>query len=101
LKTNEPLSVAKQRAEELAVRKAEAVVESLATIATDKSVSARDRATAGSAVLRAAGFYGAKSELNEKELHEMTAAELAAEIDRLNRLRSAPTETEEGAGLFD
>jgi hypothetical protein len=107
MKKDEPLSEVKRRVEDLAIRRAEAVVESLATIATDKSASARDRATAGSAVLRAGGFFGAKTEPTEKELWEMSAAEIAAKIDTLERTTTAATGTEEPdtdedkPGLFD
>lgn len=97
----EPLSVVKSRVEDLAIRNAEAVVESLTAIAKDASVSARDRVTAGSAVLRAGGFYGTKTEALDKELHEMTAAELAAEIEKLNRRKASSIQTDRGNGLFD
>jgi hypothetical protein len=104
LKQEEPASAVERRVRDRAIRHAEAVVEAMAAIAIDPAASARDRATAGSSVLRAAGLYAVKTDALDKEPHEMTPAELATEVARLQAARESAREadrSDDGASLFD
>jgi hypothetical protein len=63
-----------------------AAYNSLLSVCQDPKAPAPARATAGVALLRAGGFLLASADATkEKEPHEMTAEELAAEIRKLSR----------------
>lgn len=81
--------------------------EALLAVCRDKSATPQARATAGSSIFRAAGFFE-KIETGEgKELHELTAEELQERIDSLQRAREGrgaygvAEEDEGAAGVFD
>jgi hypothetical protein len=68
----------------LELNSAELAIQALEEVAADKKAPAPARATAGTALLRAAGYLDQKSRSTEdKQPHEMTGEELQAEIDRL------------------
>lgn len=82
----------------------EAAVEALISVCRDKSAPAPAKSTAGTSLLRAAGFFDRDSSSQDKEPHEMTAAELKAHVARLERDRDAllaDMEADEGGGAFN
>lgn len=63
----------------------EAAVQAMIEICKDKTAPAPARATAGAALLRAAGFYEKVDNPDEKDPAEMTPEELSEAIARLER----------------
>ena len=65
---------------------AEKAIDALTEVAADKNAPAPARATAGTAILRSAGFFErGETGPSSKQPHEMTAEELSAEIARIRR----------------
>ena len=72
--------------EYLQVEASRVAVGALVEVAQDRKATAQARATAGAALLRAAGFFDRTQEgAGKKEPHEMSAEELAAEVERVSR----------------
>lgn len=93
------LSAARERIREDG---AEIAVRALTEIAADPKVPAAARAQAASSLLRAAGlFTDPGTEAAEKEPHEMTAAEIRAEIRRLERAAAEARQLAEQAATGD
>lgn len=67
----------------------EAAVDALISVCRDPNAPAPAKSTAGTSLLRAAGFFDRDSSQQEKEPHEMTAAELRAHTAQLERARDA------------
>ena len=63
----------------------DAAVQAMIEICRDKTAPAPARATAGAALIRAAGLYENTDDPTSKDPAEMTAAELGAAIKRLER----------------
>lgn len=82
----------------------EAACEALIAVCRDPKSPAPAKATAGVALLRAAGIFENTKDASEKEPHEMTAAEMQAEIRKgeafLRGLRNS-TEGEDSEGDED
>lgn len=78
--------VAHRLREKLMFECAEKAIDALTDVAADKNAPAPARATAGTAILRSAGFFE-KGETgpSSKQLHEMTGEELQAEVARIRR----------------
>ena len=66
---------------------AAAAVEALITVCRDTKAPAPARATAGTTLLRAAGFFQKMEDVFEKKPHEMTAAEISEAIERFKNER--------------
>ncbi|WP_337267885.1 hypothetical protein [Oryzifoliimicrobium ureilyticus] len=74
-----------------------AAYEAALDVCRDKKAPAPARATASGVLFRVAGLFNpAKDEAARKEAHEMTAAEISAEIKRLGGDFQAKT-----PGIFD
>ena len=74
----------------------------LLDVAGNKQAPAPARATAGVAIMRAAGLFEAGASAKEdKEPYEMTADELAEAIARLNSERNSIENDGDEPGLFD
>lgn len=75
---------------------AEAAYAAALAVCLDPKAPAPARATCATTILRAGGFLNAKEDVAPKELHEMTAAELAARADELEAalgwLKASPEE---------
>lgn len=69
----------------------------LFAVCMDPKAPAPAKATAGVALLRAAGVFANVDEGADKSLHEMTAEELDAEIRRLRRGRAGKSAPNSGA----
>ena len=72
----------------------------LLDVAGNKQAPAPARATAGVAILRAAGLFEAGESGREREPHEMSAAELSEAIAKL-RQQIDEDDDESGPALFD
>ena len=70
----------------------------LQTVCSDPKAPAPAKATAGVALMRAAGVFADLLEPEQKSLAEMTAEELATEIKRLRRRSSQQPKP---AGVFE
>lgn len=100
------MSTAKERREALERAKGrlqtegvEAAVDALIAVCRDKQAPANAKSTAGSALLRANGLFDRGTTTPDKELHEMSFAELTEHSARLQReleaaLREAETDVE-------
>lgn len=87
---NEEEAAARMRAlHKLRTRGLEACVDAAISICEDKNAPANARATASSSLMRANSLFAAGPEGPEKQLHELTAAELKALGDQLERDRRA------------
>ena len=92
--------VARRLREKLMFECAEKAIDALTEVAADKRAPAPARATAGTAILRSAGFFErGETGPSTKQPHEMTAEEISAEIARLTRDK-ARAGIEPG-GVFD
>lgn len=70
---------------------AEVAVTALEEVAANKDAPAPARATAGSALLRAAGFFERREAAGEvKPIHEMSLAEVQARLVELQKIREMP-----------
>lgn len=86
-------------------------INALRQVCRNEKAPAQARATAGTAILRAAGLFApVEAADDEKPLHELTAAELSARIERLRTEREAIAreieaaqegEDPSGTALFD
>jgi hypothetical protein len=87
----------------LRTRGLEAAIDALIDVAENKRAPANSRAAAGSSLVRANGLFSTSTDDPQKELHEMTAAELKALGDRLERERDAALALAgtEGCNPFD
>ncbi|TFE95798.1 hypothetical protein B5M44_20745 [Shinella sumterensis] len=74
----------------------EAAVDALISVCRDPKAPAPAKSTAGTSLLRAAGFFDRDSSQQDKEPHEMTAAELRAQSAKLERARDAMLAQMEG-----
>lgn len=87
---NEEEAAARMRAlHKLRTRGLEACVDAAISICEDKNAPANARATASSSLMRANSLFAAGPQGQEKQLHEMSAAELKAMGDQLERDRRA------------
>lgn len=82
-KIETPAEVRSRLLRRLEVSSAELAITALEEVAADKKAPAPARATAGTALLRAAGYLERKDRESEKDPEEMTPEQLAAEIKRL------------------
>jgi hypothetical protein len=83
-KQETPKDVRRRLNRRLQVESADLAVEALEEVAKDKRAPAPARATAGVALLRAAGYLDKRErDAEEKEPHEMSAEEIAEQIERL------------------
>lgn len=73
--------------QKLRTRGLEAAIDALIDVAEDKKAPANSRAAAASALARGNGLYSATGNEPPKALHEMTAAELKAAGDQIERER--------------
>lgn len=71
--------------QEIQVRSARIAVEALTEVAADRKAPAPARATAGTSLLRAAGFFAPGQDGREKAPHEMSPSELEAAVQRARR----------------
>jgi hypothetical protein len=104
MKKNDTVSTVKTSLQERLVREAHIAVDALQEVAADSKSSPQARSSAGSALLRAAGLFDAKTAGEEKEPHEMTAAELAAKIASFKAALSpsgAEIDLDTDTSLFD
>jgi hypothetical protein len=85
----------------LQIEAAEVAIDALTAVAGDVRAPAPARATAGTAILRAAGFFERGEAGGDREPHEMTAEELTASIARLQRDASAVQQHEMSAAELD
>lgn len=80
----------------LEVEGVEAAVEALISVCRDAKAPAPAKSTAGTSLLRAGGFFEKDAATAQKELHEMSFAELAEHSARLQRdLEAVLRQTEE------
>lgn len=87
---NEEEAAARMRAlHKLRTKGLEACVDAAISICEDEKAPANARATALASLMRANALFAATSQGQQKELHEMTAAELKAAGDKLERERRA------------
>lgn len=84
---------------------AEAAYETALAICRDDKAPAPARATASATIFRVGGYFDrANSDASDKEPHEMTAEELAREIERLSALENVPqhqADDGEDMGVFE
>lgn len=66
-----------------------AAVDALISVCRDPKAPAPAKSTAGTSLLRAGGFFDKDAVAPQKELHEMTFAELVEQSARLERDREA------------
>lgn len=87
----------------LQVKSAEIAIDALTQVAGDRNAPAPARATAGTSLLRAAGFFErGEAGTGNKEPHQMTAEELDKAIKRLKSDATALAEpVAEPSGVFD
>ena len=80
----------------------EAAADALIAVCRDTNAPAPARSTAGTSLLRAAGFFDKRTDDGSgKELHEMTARELEAHLQQLERERKAlKNATDNGGDVF-
>jgi hypothetical protein len=99
---NEEEAAARIRAlHKLRTKGLEACVNAAISICEDKNAPANARATASASLMRANSLFAAGPQGQEKQLHEMTAAELKAMGDQLERDRRALLEQLEAEGSGD
>lgn len=100
-----PDEVRDQLLHDLKTNGARCAYDALVAVCKDGKAPAPAKATAGVALLRAAGFFTASDERTTKADHEMTPEELQAEIDRLGRqrrrLKRGRATADGGGGVFD
>lgn len=90
---------------DIQVNGSRAAYEALLAVCRDPKAPAPARATAGTSLLRAGGYFAAPEERRRtKADHEMTPEELQAEITRLDRrrqrLQRKPVDAEDDGGVF-
>lgn len=66
-----------------------AAAQALIDVCQDPKAAAPAKATAGTTIFRAAGFFDAEKKTSAKELHQMTWDELEANREQLERERAA------------
>lgn len=98
--------IARTRAlHKLRTRGLEAAIDALIDVAENKQAPANSRAAAGSSLVRANGLFSTSSDSPQKELHEMSAAELkelGARLEREREAALAQMETEiDDTSVFD
>lgn len=87
---NEEEAATRMRAlHKLRTKGLEACVDAAISICEDKNAPANARATASSSLMRANSLFAAGPQGQEKQLHELTAAELKSLGDQLERDRRA------------
>ncbi|MGO4336025.1 hypothetical protein AB4037_14045 [Labrys sp. KB_33_2] len=83
---NTPASALENVRQYIATESAMAAAIALTEVCRSTKASPQAKASAGSALLRASGLFDKPSEkLIPRDPHEMTADEIAAELDRLER----------------
>lgn len=89
--------------QEIATRGIRISYGALISVCQDPKAPAPAKATAGVALLRAAGVFAREDDTAELEPHQMTAAQLEREVRRLNgRRRSLSRRPKSGdGGVFD
>lgn len=84
---------------------AEAAYETALEICRDSKAPAPARATASATIFRVGGYFDRNnSDASEREPHEMTAEELAQEIERLSALENVTrqqADDDEDLGVFE
>lgn len=86
---------------EVAVRGLRIALETAIGVCSDSSSTSQAKANAASSIMRAAGVFDRKDESRrQKPIHELTAAELSREIQRLEK-PSSKRERNGASDVFD
>jgi hypothetical protein len=69
---------------------ARAAYQALLEVCQDTKAPAPARATSGTALLRAAGYFNRENDRDEKPIHELSMDEIERRIQKLNRQSAEP-----------
>ena len=98
-KTETPAEVKRRLTRRLQMTSAELAVIALEEVAADKNAPAPARATAGTALLRAAGYFERRGDADsDKQPHEMSAEELQ---EAITNMQVAAAGFEDDSSVFD
>jgi hypothetical protein len=83
---------------------ARAAYQALLEVCQDTKAPAPARATSGTALLRAAGYFNRENDRDEKPIHELSMDEIERRIQKLNRQSAEPKRQRrrrDGPDVFD
>jgi hypothetical protein len=96
-----PAAAMRRLRTKLQVEAADVALDALMAVAGDSRAPAPARATAGTSIFRAAGFFErGEAAGGDKQPHEMTAEELDVEIRKIREAAAARTADDDDGGVF-